>query len=109
MTAPIGTPAKSSIIAAALTIAIGLFVIMLRPLSLFLLGLVAGPGLLVQGFLDRFLYGFFLWLPGAIPQYIVIYFISLWIYNRPKYWKFNTTVLFVAWIASGIAGWMLVK
>jgi hypothetical protein len=101
--------AKATIIAFCLTIAIGIFGIMLRTLSLFLLGLISGPGLLVQGVLDRFLYGFLLWLTGAIVQYITIYFMSLWIYRRPKYWKFNTAVLAVAWIVTGILGWMLVK
>ena len=101
--------AKASIIAAGLTFAIALFGLMLRPISLSLLGLISGPGLLVQGLLDSFLFGFLLWLPSAVPQYIVIYFISLLMYRRPKYWKFNTAVLLVAWIASGIAGWMLVK
>ena len=101
---------KSVIIAIGAVIAIGLFGIMLRPLSLLFYAIVAGPGALIHGLLGTMLpYGFFLWLIGAIPQFFAIYFIAIYLYRRPLLWGLGIGIIAFLWLLCGYLGWLIIK
>jgi hypothetical protein len=102
--------AKASILAAGTTIAAGLAGVMLRPLSLFLLGIVTGPGLLVAGLLGRFIHhAFLLWLIGAIPQFFIVYAVALISHRRPLLWPLRMGILLLIWVGAGYVGWVMVR
>ena len=101
---------KAVIVGVGVTIAAGIFGVMLRPLSLLLAGIVTGPELLIQGLLGRAtLHGCLTWFAGAILQFIIIYGISLAAYRRPPLWALRIGLLAAAWVAAGIVGWMVVR
>ena len=106
----ISDTSKAWIQAVGLTIAVGLAGVMLRPLSLLLGGIVTGPGLLAIGLLTRYIASeWLIWLIGAIPQGVIIYYISLWTYRRPILWQLRIGLVIFAWIGMGVAGWWIVR
>ena len=89
--------------------AVNLFGVIVRSFSGLALGIVTGPGLLVEGLLGRRIHqGCMVWLIGAIGQYLIIYAISLIANRRPILWGLRLGLLVLAWLGSGYLGWLMV-
>lgn len=99
---------KSVIIATGITLTVGIIGIVLFALSPLLHAIVAGPGMLVHSYVGRSIDSRCLtWLSGSIPQFIIIYFISLSAYSRPPLWQLWIGLLGFAWLVTGIIGYQI--
>ena len=98
--------AKSVIIAAGITVTVGIIGIALKPLWPFLNAIISGPGWLVYVYLGRITDSCLLvWVCQGIPQFLFIYVISISLISRPPFWQVRVGLMAFAWLVCSYIGY----